>query len=52
VDAIGYMYRNKNSELMVNFQSVEDSAVMGGRAKHLTGKNMKFDWSAIFIPES
>lgn len=52
VDAIGYLYRNKNSELWVNFQSIEDSAVMGGRAKHLTGKNMPFDWETIFIPEN
>jgi hypothetical protein len=51
-DAIGYVYRNKDSELWINFESMEDSAVMGGRCPHLKGKNMPFEWSSIFVPEN
>lgn len=49
-DAIGYMYRNKNSELMISFQTLEDKNV-GTRCAHLVGKNMQFtSWEQIYDP--
>jgi hypothetical protein len=51
-DAIGYMYRVKNGDLWVSFETVEDSAIMGGRCPHLKGANFKFDWNKIFIDEN
>lgn len=50
-DAIGHLFRNKEGALHVNFETVEDSSVMGGRAKHLTGKSFEFSWDKIFLPE-
>lgn len=47
-DAIGYMYRNAKGELMVSFQTNENT-VMGSRCPHLAGKKFQFDWSKIFI---
>lgn len=47
-DAIGYMYRNAQQELMISFKTNE-SAVMGSRCPHLAGKQFVFDWKAIYI---
>lgn len=48
VDAIGHMYRDKEDKLRVNFKTLEDNAVMGGRCEHLLGKDIEFDWSLIY----
>lgn len=58
VDAIGYVYRKEN-ETVINFKPSE-SLIVGGRSKHLIGKeivvassdennNITTDWSKIFI---
>lgn len=50
-DAIGRMFRDSDGELMVSFETIDESVVMGGRCKHLAGITMKFDWNSIFISE-
>lgn len=58
VDAIGYVYR-KDNETIINFKPSE-SLIVGGRSKHLIGKEIVVaisnenneittDWSKIFI---
>ena len=58
VDAIGYVYRKENKTI-INFRPSE-SLIVGGRSKHLIGKEIivaesnendeiKVDWSKIFI---
>lgn len=39
-DAIGYMYRNSNSDLMINFKS-SDAIICGSRCDHLRGKDIR-----------
>lgn len=50
-DAIGYMYRDPDGVLCVNFVTLQETSVMGGRAQHLKGQDFPFDWSKIFIAE-
>lgn len=50
VDVIGYMYRDLNGVLRVNFQTKEANPTMGGRFPYLSGKDMEFSWEAIFSP--
>ena len=45
-DVIGFMYREQNGQLMINFKTLD--AVMGARFPHLAGKMMPFDWDVIF----
>jgi len=58
VDAIGYLYREKNKTI-INFAS-SDTLICGARSNHLKGQeivvaesdesnNVKVDWSKIFI---
>jgi len=49
-DAIGYLYRQPGTPLMVSFETYE-SSVMGARFPHLAGKRFEFSWDKIFIPE-
>lgn len=46
-DAIGYMYRNPQGELRINFQTY-DGAIMGARQKYLAGQDMPFAWETIY----
>ncbi len=48
-DAIGYVYREQDGPLMVSFETIEASAVMGGRCEHLKGRVMEFEWENIFL---
>ena len=47
-DAIGYMYRTPQGQLMISFQTNENS-VMGSRCPHLAGQKFEMDWGKIFI---
>lgn len=47
-DAVGYMYRNDDDELRINFKS-NDSVICGARPAHLAGADIEADWSKIFI---
>lgn len=49
-DVIGYMYRNTKKELMVSFETNENST-MGSRFIRLAGTRMLFDWNEIYIEE-
>ena len=46
-DAVGYIYRDDNS-LRVSFVPTSDIEA-GTRIKHLTGKDIEFDWNLIFV---
>lgn len=48
VDAIGHVYRDKTEVLRVNFKTLEDNAVMGGRCMHLLGQDIEFKWENIY----
>lgn len=51
-DAIGYVYRDRDEkEVMVSFETLESSAIMGARAAHLRGVTMPFNWDKIFIDQ-
>lgn len=47
-DAIGYMYRDKESHLKVSFVS-DDEVMCGTRCEHLKGADIEFNWDKIFI---
>lgn len=47
-DAVGYVYRGENSELMISFKH-QDSLVAGARPTHLKGKDIKI---ADYNPET
>lgn len=51
-DAIGYMYRDReDTDIMVSFETLEDSSIMGSRCPHLAGKTFPFDWDKIYIDQ-
>lgn len=50
-DVIGYVYRDLSEELRVNFKTSEISPTMGARFDYLAGKDIKWEWDAIFPPE-
>lgn len=50
VDAIGYVYRALDGELRVNFKTSEINPTMGARFPYIAGKDLKFEWAAIFDP--
>ena len=47
-DAIGYLYRDSESKLKINFQA-QDELIAGSRCEHLKGQDIEFDWSKIYI---
>lgn len=47
-DAIGYVYRNDEGDLMVSFKGV-NSLEVGSRCSHLRGEILPFDWSKIYL---
>ena len=47
-DAIGYLYRDSENNLKINFQA-QDVLIAGSRCEHLKGQDIKFDWSKIYI---
>ena len=49
-DAIGYMFRGDDDELMVSFQAGV-ALEAGSRCEHLKGKMFPFDWKKIYIKE-
>lgn len=46
-DAIGYVYRDKESKLMISFIS-NDSVEAGSRCDHLKNKSFIFEWNKIY----
>jgi hypothetical protein len=50
-DAIGYVFRTQDGPLMINFETVDDAAIMGGRCHHLKGKTMEFKWEDIYLAD-
>jgi hypothetical protein len=48
-DAVGFLYRGENEELMVSFEGKGDSTDAGSRCAHLRNKSFKFDWKKIYI---
>lgn len=50
-DAIGYMFRGDEGELMISFES-GTALEAGSRCGHLRGKVFPFDWKKIYIKES
>lgn len=48
VDAVGYMFRDKDSKLKISFVHSEELAA-GTRTPHLRGKIIDADWKNIFI---
>lgn len=57
-DAMGYLYRkvvaaDKGKQIEELWVSFHGSEVMAGsRAKHLAGKEFKFDWNSIYLSET
>ena len=49
-DAIGYMFRDDEDQLMVSFKGGQ-ALEAGSRCEHLKGKVMPFDWKEIYIKE-
>ena len=49
-DAIGYMYRDEESELVVSFQG-GTALEAGSRCHHLRGEIFLFDWNKIYVKE-
>jgi hypothetical protein len=47
-DAIGYMYRDKDSKLRISFVS-SDEVLCGSRVEHLKGTDIEADWKLIFL---
>ena len=47
-DAIGYMYRDEESQLMVSFQG-GTALEAGSRCHHLRGEMFAFDWDKIYL---
>jgi len=50
-DAIGYMFRGEENELMISFESGV-ALEAGSRCEHLRGKVFPFDWKKIYIKEN
>ena len=49
-DAIGYMYRDEEDELMVSFKA-KQAVEAGSRCNHLKGEIFPFNWNKIYIKE-
>ena len=50
-DAIGYVYRDEETDgLMVSFKS-NDALEAGSRSPHLRGKEMELNWKNIYKKE-
>ena len=49
-DAIGYIYRDEDEQLMISFKP-NDSLEAGSRSLHLRGKVLPFDWNKIYKKE-
>lgn len=50
-DAIGYVYRDEDSKLMITFKPSEEVEA-GSRPEHLRGKTIEFDWSKIYVDKA
>ncbi len=48
-DAVGFLYRGENDELMVSFEGKKDSVDAGSRCSHLRNKSFPFSWDKIYI---
>ena len=46
-DAVGYVYRNEEEQLMVSFKA-NNAIEAGSRCQHLKGKEVKFTWKNIY----
>ena len=49
-DAIGYMFRDEDDELMVSFKA-KQAVEAGSRCNHLKGQIFPFNWNKIYIKE-
>ena len=49
-DAIGYIYRDEDEQLMISFKP-NDSLEAGSRSAHLRGQVLPFDWTKIYKKE-
>ena len=49
-DAIGYMFRDEEEQLMVSFKPGK-AIEAGGRCLHLRGKILPFNWESIYKKE-
>ena len=50
-DAIGYMFRDEESELVVSFQG-GTALEAGSRCNHLRGEMFLFDWDKIYLKDT
>ena len=50
-DAIGYIYRDEEENLMISFKS-NDALEAGSRSPHLRGQVLPFDWNKIYVKEN
>jgi len=46
-DAIGYVFRDKQNDLRISFQT-SDELEVGSRCEHLRGKILDFEWQHIY----
>jgi hypothetical protein len=46
-DAIGYVYRDVENKMMINFKSAEN-VICGSRCEHLAGQKFEFSWDKIY----
>lgn len=46
-DAIGYVFRDKQNDLKISFQT-SDELEVGSRCDHLRGKVLNFQWDLIY----
>lgn len=51
-DAIGYVYRDLSGNPRISFITKDINSTMGTRMKYLAGKDIEFNWKAIFDPTS
>jgi hypothetical protein len=51
MDAIGFLFRDKDNKLMVSFNTPGEKSSMKSRFKWLAGKTIPFSWEAIFPDE-
>ena len=49
-DAIGYIYRDEESKLMITFKP-SDFIEAGARPEHLRGKTFPFAWESIYVDD-
>ena len=47
-DAIGYVHRDEEENLMISFKASE-AIEAGSRCEHLKGKILKFDWDNVYV---